>query len=451
VCVGLFIALPIERAAIWSLLGGFLLLPSGTNIDLPLLPPIDKMSVPALSALLLCWMKGTQVPRPRQSMWLYVLALGYVVSPFLTSLGNSYELQTAGGSIPGFYPLDGVKMIGRNILMLAPFYIGSRFLCTDDGRGLLLKAVPTAALFYSLLMLFEIRMSPQLHRWVYGYFPHQFAQTMRDGGFRPVVFLDQGIQLALFASMAVIAAVVLARGKLRILRQPAAWVAAYLGVVLLLCKTLAAALYAAVITPIVLFTRPRTWVKITCALLLVICAYPALRTFELIPVHHISHAATSISLDRSKSFQTRVQNEDKLLAKANEKPLFGWGTWGRNRIYDRDTGRDVSITDGGWIIAFGSFGWLGYLSIFGLFTVSAFSALGAVEREVTPASITLGGLTLLLAVNLIDMLPNDNLTPITLLVAGSIASAARVRARRRTPLRRPRSDSSAPAAATASH
>jgi hypothetical protein len=332
--------------------------------------------------------------------------------------------------------------------MLAPFYIGSRFLCTDNGRSLLLKAVPTAALFYSLPMLFEIRMSPQLHRWVYGYYPSQFVHTMRDGGFRPLVFLDQGIQLALFASMAVIAAVVLARGKQRILRQPAAWVAAYLGVVLLLCKTLAAAVYAAVIAPLVLFTRPRTWVKITCVLLLAICAYPALRTFNLIPVHQISQAATSISVDRSKSFQTRVQNEDKLLAKANQKPMFGWGTWGRNRIYDRDTGRDTSITDGGWIIAFGQFGWLGYLSIFGLFTVSAFSALAAVGKEVTPASITIGGLALLLAVNLIDMLPNDNLTPITLLVAGSIASAARVRARRRVSMRRPRSEASEPAPAT---
>jgi len=451
VCIGLFIALPIERAAIWSLLGGFLLLPSGTQIDLPLLPPIDKMSVPALSALLLCWMKGTQVPAPRPSTLLYLLAIGYILSPLFTSLGNSYELQIAGVSIPGFYPLDGLKLVGRNILMLAPFYIGSRFLCTDDARGLLLKAVPIAALFYSLPMLFEIRMSPQLHRWVYGYFPHQFAQTMRDGGFRPVVFLDQGIQLALFVSMAVIAAVVLARGKMRIRRVSAAWISAYLAVLLLLCKTLAAAFYAAVIVPLVLVTRPRTWIKISCVLLLIICAYPALRTFDLIPVHHISQAATNVSLDRSKSFQTRVQNEDKLLAKANDKPLFGWGAWGRNRIYDRDTGQNVSITDGGWIIEFGSWGWLGYLSIFGLLTVAAFSALGAVGKEVTPASVTLGGLSLLLAVNLIDMLPNANFTPITLLIAGSIANAARVRARRRTPVRRPRNDSSAPTAATVSH
>lgn len=451
VCIGLFIALPLERAAIWSLLGGFLLLPSGTRIDLPLVPPIDKVSVPALSALLLCWMKGTQVPRPRQSMWLYLLAFAYVVSPLFTSLGNSYELQTAGVSIPGFYPVDALKLAGHNVLMLAPFYIGSRFLGTDHGRNLLLKAVPTAALFYSLPMLLEIRMSPQLHRWVYGYFPHQFAQTMRDGGFRPVVFLDQGIQLALFASMAVIASVALARSKSRIVRLSAAWVAVYLALLLLLCKTLAAAVYAAVVAPIVLFTRPRSWVKITCILLLILCAYPALRTFELIPVHHISEIAKNVSIDRSSSFQTRVQNEDQLLAKANQKPLFGWGTWGRNRIFDRRTGKDLSLTDGGWIIAFGTFGWLGYLSIFGLFTIAAFSALGAVGKQVTPSSITIGALSLLLAVNLIDMLPNDNLTPITLLVAGSIASASRLRVKSRARVSRRHEELTQPAAATASH
>ena len=58
VCMGLFVALPVEAAAIWSLFGGYLLLPSGFQIDLPLLPPLDKTSVPAVSALLLCWAKG---------------------------------------------------------------------------------------------------------------------------------------------------------------------------------------------------------------------------------------------------------------------------------------------------------------------------------------------------------------------------------------------------------
>jgi hypothetical protein len=449
VCIALFVALPIEAAAIWSLLGGYLLLPSGTQIDLPYLPPLDKMSIPAISAVLLCWMKGAQAPRPRHSILIYLLGLGYVVAPIFTSFGNSYELQTATGSVPGFYPLDGLKFAGRNLVMLAPFYIGSRFLCTEEGRSELLKSFPLAALFYSLPMLFEVRMSPQLHRWVYGFFPHSFAQQMRYGGFRPVVFLEQGLQVALFASMAVIAALVLVRAKRRILHVPAGAVAAYLSVILLLCKTLGAALYALVASPIILFMRPRSWVKIACALLLVVCAYPMLRSYGLIPVQQISNAANSISLDRSKSLETRITNEELLLAKAQQKPWFGWGTWGRNRVRDEYTGLDVSVTDGGWIIEFGTFGWLGYLSLFGLFAVAGFRALGAVGDQITPASVTIGGLSLLLAINVVDMIPNSNMTTMTLLLAGSMASAARVRATRQSRSASTRSKVPGPSPATA--
>ncbi len=198
-----------------------------------------------------------------------------------------------------------------------------------------------------------------------------------------------------------------------------------------------------------MFTRPRTWVKISCVFLLVVCAYPALRIYDLVPVQQISSAANDISPDRSKSFEMRIANEEQLLAKALQKPWFGWGTWGRNRIYDQYTGRDISVTDGTWIIEFGTFGWLGYISLFGLLAVAAFRSLGAVGNQVTPASVTIGGLALLLCVNVIDMLPNSNLTPLTLLVAGSIANAARVRARRPSKIARADPVTSAQAPATA--
>ena len=132
--------------------------------------------------------------------------------------------------------------------------------------------------------------------------------------------------------MAVIAAVIIYRTKWRILRLPAAAVTSYLAVLLLLCKTMGAAVYAIVAAPLALFTTPRTWVRLACAILLLVCAYPLLRTYEVIPVHHIAAAAKMISVDRSASFQTRVKNEDMLLSKASEKPLFGWGTWGRSRV-----------------------------------------------------------------------------------------------------------------------
>ena len=326
--MGLFVALPVEAAAIWSLFGGYLLLPSGFQIDLPLLLIFDKTSVPAVSTLLLCWAKGTQYAS-RDGPYCCSAGLGYAVAPILTSLGNSYELQTAAGSIPGFYPLDGLKTAGRNVVMLAPFYIGSRFLCSDKGRSELLKAFPVAALFYSLPMLLEVRISPQLHRWVYGYFPHSFQQQVRYGGYRPVVFLEHGLQVALFACMALIAAVILVRRKSRILEAPAGTSSGYLSIILLLCKSFGSVIYAVIAAPIVIFTRPRTWVKISCAFLLVVCAYPALRIYDLVPVQKISSAANDISPDRSKSFEMRIANEEQLLAKALQKPWFGWGTWGR--------------------------------------------------------------------------------------------------------------------------
>jgi hypothetical protein len=154
-----------------------------------------------------------------------------------------------------------------------------------------------------------------------------------------------------------------------------------------------------------------------------------LRTYDIIPVRRVVAAASTVSADRAGSLQFRIENEDKLLAKANQKPYLGWGTWGRNRVFDQETGTDMSITDGEWILRFGMFGWLGYLSLFGLFAAAAFSALSSVKGPVTLSAIHLGALTLLLAINLTDLIPNANLLPLTYLIAGSIAGRARVKAK----------------------
>jgi hypothetical protein len=436
ICVILFVVLPVEAAAIWSLLAGYLLLPSAASVDVSLLPPLDKFSIPAISTFLLCWMKGTHSPAPPRSPLIYLLALTFVVSPIVTGLTNNYELEIGGRSIAGFYPLDGLKLALRNLITLAPFFVGMRFLSSENGRALLLKSLPTAALFYSVPMLFEIRMSPQLHSWVYGFFPSGFVQQIRAGGFRPVVFLRHGLEVALFASMAVISALVAIRARWQVLRIPAAAAATYLAGVLVLCKSLGSMVYATVAAPVVLFTAPRTWVRISCAILLLVCAYPALRYYNIIPVHHVAAAASSVSAERASSFQTRVNNEDMLLARANQKPLLGWGTWGRNLVYDTESGEDISVTDGAWIIQFGQFGWVGYLSLFGLFAAALMRARKAVRGPVTEATVVLGGLSLVVAVNVIDLLPNATLVPLTYLMAGSVAGCVRAKALSRTARRR---------------
>jgi hypothetical protein len=432
VCIALFVLLPLEAAAVWSMLGGYLLLPSGMTVDVPLLPPIDKMMVAALSTFLLCWMKGTPTQARRPSWLIHLFGFCFVLSPLLTSFTNSYELQTAAGSIPGFYPLDGVKVAGRQLIALLPMFVGMRFLSSDRGRSVLLKSFPTALTMYSLPMLFELRMSPQLHRWVYGYHPNEFQNQMRAGGFRPVVFTEHGLALALFVTLGIIAAVVMARLKWRVLRLPAGAIASYLGALLILCKSLGPFVYAALLTPVVIFTRPRTWVKVSLVAVLIVCAYPALRWHGLIPVDRIAAAAGGVSANRSVSFLVRANNEGQLLAKANEKPILGWGTSGRNRVYDKITGRDLSITDGQWIIQFGTFGWFGYLALFGLLATCVFGAYRSIGRQKTASAMTIGGLTLLLAVQVADMIPNASSMALTFLLAGAIATSA-VRASKPTP------------------
>ena len=421
----LFNRLPLSHAAIWSLLGGYMLLPSSLELDAPMLPPFDKMSITAVATLFLCWIYGSQAPRPRRSLLVYLFAVAIVISPILTSFTNSYELQTAGKSVPGFYPLTGLKFAGRNLLMLVPMYIGSRFLSTDNARLMLLRALPTAMLVYSLPMLFEVRMSPQLHRWVYGYFPNDaFAQQIRGSGFRPVVFFPHGLSLALFTALALLATLVLVRTRSRIFGQWPGLVAPYLGGLLLLCKSFGPVIYSVLLAPLILFTRPRTWVKIGCAASLFVCAYPFLRANGLTPITLVSNVAQSVSPDRNASFQTRVKNEEALLTKADQKPFLGWGGWGRNRIFDTWTGQDISVTDGGWIIQFGCFGWVGYLSFFGLLALAQFRSLYLMDKEVTSSNTVRGGLALLLAVYVIDCIPNAIHMSLIFLLAGSISSSA---------------------------
>ena len=98
--------------------------------------------------------------------------------------------------------------------------------------------------------------------------------------------------------------------------------------------------------------------------------------------------------------------------------MFGWGSWGRNRIYDPETGKDDSITDGSWIIAFSTWGWAGYLSMFGLLSLGAVSLLWR-RRALRSISVPSAALCALLAINLLDSVPNSSIVPLTWLIAGA--------------------------------
>ncbi|MEL6485688.1 MAG: hypothetical protein AAFQ13_00895 [Pseudomonadota bacterium] len=417
VTLALFASLRPERALIWAILGGYLLLPVRTAFDFPGVPALDKTSIPNISALIgaLLFAKGPVV-RPPREWWVIALMVLYVVSPMFTVLTNRDPLFFGSVMLPGLRPYDAFSAGAYKIIDLIPFLLGYNLLKGSGAQNYLLRAFMISALGYSLLMLVEIRLSPQLHTWIYGFFPHSFAQQIRDGGFRPVVFMGHGLLVAIYTSMAIVAAAYFAQRRSQVLGVPA-WIwLGYLFGVLILCRSLGA-LILAIAALGVLYLARRSSVRLFCGVMaLVVLAYPVLRGADLIPVQSIADQVAAVNEDRAASFQTRIDNENTLLVRANQRPLVGWGGYGRNRVFDELTGRDLSITDGTWIIIVGTNGWVGYITAFGLLCLP----MVAVWRRGARLSPASTAVSLILAVNLLDLLPNSSLTPLTWLMAGAL-------------------------------
>jgi hypothetical protein len=419
VTIALFASLRPPHALIWSLLGGYLVLPVNTAFDLPGVPALDKTSIPSAAALIGALIfAGPRAVRLPREWWLLTLMLLYLVSPMLTVLTNRDPLVFGNLMLPGLKPYDAFATAAYSGINLIPFLLGYNMLRTARSQDYLLRALVAAMLLYSLLMLIEVRLSPQLHTWIYGFFPHSFDQTMRSGGFRPVVFLGHGLLVAILTSMTIVAAAYLARRRAQIFGVSAWFWLAYLMCIMVLCRSLGALIFSVVALSVAIFIR-RGGVRLICALVAItVLLYPMMRGADLVPVQVLADQVAAASPERASSFQTRIDNEDILLERARQRPLFGWGGYGRNRVYDEYTGKDMSITDGTWIIIIGTSGWAGYIATFGLLCLPL---VGTWWRG-TPVSAAGAALSLILAVNLLDLLPNSSVTPLTWLLAGALAA-----------------------------
>lgn len=423
IAFALFRALPRERALIWSLLGGYLILPPRVAFDFPLVPPIDKTFIASLSALVFCVaMLGLRLrvlPESRVGQVLMVLLLA---SPFASAMTNGDPILLPRNGLPGVGLHEGLSSTLGRFVELVPLLLGRQLLRSEAALEEILRALVFAGLVYSLPMLLEVRLSPQLNTWIYGFFQHDFVQMMRAGGFRPIVFLPHGLWVAFFAMMAVVASAALwrhAEGSRRTMLMGATM---YLGIVLVLCKSMAALLYAMVLVPVVRFASLRWQLRLAAILACVTVLYPLLRGAELVPVNKIVVQAQSISAERADSLRFRLQNEEILLDHAAAKPFFGWGPWGRNHVYDPQTGDQLSTTDGLWVVVIGSTGWIGYIAHYGMLALPiVLLARASRRREASPHA---GPLALILAFNLVDTLPNATLIAFSWLMCGALLGYA---------------------------
>jgi hypothetical protein len=431
----LFQVRPVGQALLWTILGAHLLLPVGASIKLEMIPVFDKASIASLSALLGCLVAGRKLRLFNGFRAPEILILMSLVSPFITSELNADPLRIGAAWRPGVDHYDALSAMVAQFIFFVPFILGRQILRDAADHREVLRVLVIGGLLYSLPMLFEVRMSPQLHTWIYGYFPHSFAQQVRGGGFRPVVFIGHGLGVAFFAMTTVLAAAALWRAGVRIFNCSAAAITGYLTVALLLCKSLGPFVYGAVAAPLVQLASPRLQLRMAVGLVLIALLYPTLRAADMFPTTMLVEMAASVSDDRAGSLKFRFDQEQPLLDHAWQRFMFGWGRFGRSRVYDEASGKDMSVTDGRWIITMGQFGFFGFLAEFGLLALPIFRVASSLKyAETIHDRIFLAALSLILAINVVDLLPNAGLTPFTWLLAGTLlgqAEALRAAARRR--------------------
>lgn len=432
----LFYVLRPHVAAAITLVGGTMFLPNAVGFNLPVLPTIGKEELAAILA-----MGGALVAAPGDvvrsrpfrgaEILLVVLAIGTVFS----RLGNTDPVYYGALRIPGVdaSSIPG-EVIGDFIRWGFPFFVGRALFHRAEHLRDLLFVMVFAGLVYSLPIFVEIQLSPQMHRWTYGFHQHGFYQTIRESGYRPMVYMRHGLHVALFAFLCATAAWTLTRTRFRlplIPFVPKLWVAGFLTGVLVLCKSLGAMFYAVGVMPLVALTSTRTQALAALAIAVLAFSYPMLRAAQVIPVEPIiSSVEENFGYKRARSLSGRLRNEEQMMVKIKERPLVGWASSGRPMQRDPETGEIQTTYDGVWVILMVKGGVVRYFCIFGLLllpVVSAWRGFGGIRSVQSRAMVS--GLSLMVVINVFDLLPNSTvegyLTMLSGVLAGVVPGIAR--------------------------
>lgn len=410
----LFGLLPPRRAVIVAFIGAWLFLPmAGYSIEG--LPDFTKMTATSYGAILgVVLFDAARLIRFRLS-WIDLPMAVWCLVPFASSVTNGL----------GVY--DGLSgIVNTTIVWGLPYFLGRLYFSDLEGLRELAIGIILGGLIYVPLCLYEIRMSPQLHNIVYGFHQHDFGQTKRFGGWRPVVFMQHGLAVGMWMATASLIGVWLWRAKtLRQIRGvPMALLVPVLLATAILCKSFGAlVLLVGGLGALFAVKMTRSKVAVWC-LILVVPVYLVARIGLRWDGAEAVDVIALVSEERAASFATRLKNEILLVEKAMQRPIFGWGGWGRNRVFD-DSGRDITITDSLWVIALGQHGLVGLVSVMGILLVPAAALIRRLTPPAlsTPAYAPAAACVMTVLLYACDNLTNAMMNPVFLLVAGGLSGA----------------------------
>jgi len=417
------------KTGVLLLLLPLMFLPELVYFDLPGLPRFTKVEVAKLWLLVgVLLFHRQRLKTAELSRWTKVFIVVLLGGTVVTILTNGDQVPRSHFFLPGHQPFDAVTMVIDDIFKyVVPFVLGLALFTNAKDLLVLFRLLVGATLVYGVFQLIEVRLSPQFNNWVYGFFQHSWLQMMRGGGFRPIVFMAHGLTVAMFTMIGILAAATLQKLKLPVFGKKAIWATLFLLVVLVLNKSVAALLYALVAASLILFFKPKTQFRVAVALAIIVLAYPALRGADMIPVETISEVMTEqFGEERGASLMVRITNEKDLLDRALERPFFGWGTFGRPFIYDPESGREVSVPDGGWIVTLGRSGFVGFFSKYLLLLIPIFVAARQARYLRRPSERRLlAALALMVAFSAFDTLPNSDSYSLPFLYSGALLTCSR--------------------------
>ncbi|MBX9627201.1 MAG: hypothetical protein K2X82_25585 [Gemmataceae bacterium] len=408
-----FPSLPPRRAVLVTVLSGVLFLPEAVRGSIELGPvKLHKHHAIPYAALLAALLYDSGRLFAVAPRWFDLPTVVWCLVPLPSVLTND---PPPDGSPPLRDALS--QAWGQVVTYGFPYLLGRAYFADRAALRDLAVGLVVAGAVYAPLCLWEARMSPNLHATVYGYGQHDFVQTIRFDGYRPMVFMQHGLAVGLFMAVAALAAVWL--------RRPAGlpgylpWVLVPTAVLVKSTGAVALGVAGGAVLWLSRSTGSRWWLL---ALAAVPPAYVGARVTGVWSGDGLVEVVTeSVGVDRAQSLAFRLKNEDLLVDKALRRPYFGWGGWGRNKVFD-DGGRDQAITDGLWIIVFGDRGVVGLAALGAVLLAPAvrFAVRSDPRQWHTPALAPAAVCAVVVLLWTVDCLPNAMLNPVYLLMAAGL-------------------------------
>ena len=409
---------PIVTSCVIVIVTGWLVLPQA-HFETPHIPYHTKIQAISLALLLGVWKRDPNFFGKFRLKWVDIPMLMWSIAPFFTSVTNDL------GAYDGAQAVE-FRMVDYGI----PYVIGRVYFNTFESLKELALGTFVGTLLLLPFVLIELRMSPQMHTWVYGWYPHDFLQTMRSGGFRPSVFMSHGLELAIWNALGAFVGWQLylrktILQKVPFLKIPALPSVILLTLVLAVCHS-SGAFYLLIIALAVaeISIRLKTIAPILFLALMPI-AYISTRSTGAWDAQVLIDASEKISgsAERADSLSFRIKNETILSAKARQRFLFGWGGFGRSFVTD-ENGNPISVPDGQWIIVLGGNGIIALLGINALYLMPAllFFLKLPIQRIGGAREAPVVAFCIFFIITAIDDLFNAMNNPILIVASGGVLS-----------------------------